>query len=57
MAHVGLPELLILLMIAGLWLIPIAAGVWALVTLQRLRAGQQAVQVKLDTIERLLQRS
>jgi hypothetical protein len=43
-------ELMILLMIVGLYLIPIAAAVWALLTLQRIR-------VKVDTIERLLQRS
>jgi hypothetical protein len=55
--NLGVPELLVILMIAALYLIPIAAALWALVTLQRLRAGQQAVQVKLDTIERLLQRS
>ena len=58
MSHsLGIPELMILLVLVGVYAIPIAAGVWALMTLQRLRAGQQAVQVKLDTIERMLQRS
>jgi hypothetical protein len=57
MLSVGISELMILLVLVGVYAIPVAAAVWALVTLRRLRAGQQAVQTKLDTIERLLQRS
>ena len=57
MPNLGIPELLIVLALVGICLIPVAAAARALVTLQKLRAGQQAVQVKLDTIERLLQRS
>ena len=53
----GIPELLILLMISASWLVPIAAGVWALVTLHRVRVGQDAVRSKLEMIERLLQRA
>ena len=53
---VGMPEL-ILLVVGMYWAIAIVAAVWVVVTLRRIRAGQQAVQVKLDTIERLLQRS
>jgi hypothetical protein len=53
----GIPELMILLVLVGVYLIPVAAAVWALVTLRRIRDGQQALQVRLDTIERLLQRS
>jgi hypothetical protein len=54
---VGMPELIVLLMMIVTWVIPLAIAVWVVVTLRRLRAGQQAVQVKLDAIERLLQRS
>jgi hypothetical protein len=54
---IGMPELIILLVVGAFWIIPIAAAIWALMTLHRIRAGQQAVQLKLDTIERLLQRS
>jgi hypothetical protein len=54
---IGVPELMIVLVIGLFWAAPIAAAVWVVVTLRRIRAGQQAVQVKLDTIERLLQRS
>jgi hypothetical protein len=50
MPNLGIPELAILLVLVGIYLIPGAAAVWALVTLQRIRA-------KVDTIERLLQRS
>jgi hypothetical protein len=54
MGSVGIPELLILLMFSVFWLVPVAAAIWALVTLYRIRSEQQAVQVKLDAIERLL---
>ena len=51
----GVPELLVILMIFAGWLVPIAAGIWALVTLHRVRVGQDAVRAKLELIERLLQ--
>jgi hypothetical protein len=54
---VGIPELMILLVIAGYWALPLAAAIWVIVTLKRIRASQQSLQLKLDTIERLLQRS
>lgn len=54
MGSVGLPELMILMAFSVFWLVPVAAAIWALVTLSRIRAEQQTVQVKLDTIERLL---
>jgi hypothetical protein len=53
---VGIPELMVLLVVVAYWGIPVAAAIWA-ITLKRIRASQQAVQLKLDTIERLLQRS
>jgi hypothetical protein len=53
----GIPELMILLVIAGYWALPLAAAIWVIVTLKRIRASQQSLQLKLDTIERLLQRS
>jgi len=57
MASVGMPELIIVLVITGFYLVPIGAAVWAIVTLRRIRAEQRTVQLRLDTIERLLQRS
>lgn len=55
-SSLGVPELAIVLVIALYWAVPIAFAVWVFVTLRRIRAAQQAVQVKLETIERLLQR-
>lgn len=53
---VGLPELFVVLAIGAFWLIPVAAGVWALVTLQRIRSAQEEMCRKLDAIERQVQR-
>jgi hypothetical protein len=55
--QIGIPELIIVLLIALTWAVPIAFAVWVMVALRRIRAGQQAAQIKLETIERLLQRS
>ncbi len=52
---VGVPELVVILLFAVLWLIPIGAAVWALVTLHGIRTGQQAMALRLEAIERLLQ--
>jgi hypothetical protein len=56
-ASIGLPELMIMLVLSLGWAVPIAFAIWVIVTLRRIRAGQQAVQMKLETIERLLERS
>ncbi len=53
----GMPELLVVLMLLALWIIPVAAVIWALVSLYRIRSEQQRMQSKLDAIERMLQRS
>jgi hypothetical protein len=55
--RIGVAELWVLLTIAAICLVPIAAAVWALVTLHRIRAGQDAIRRRLDSIERLLQRT
>jgi hypothetical protein len=57
MGSFGLPELLVFFVFAVFWIAPIAAAVWALVTLQKIRGSQDAIQRRLDTIERLLQRA
>lgn len=57
MSSVGVPELMILVVGATLWLIPVVGAVWAIVTLHRLRVGQDALRQRLDSIERLLQSS
>jgi hypothetical protein len=53
----GIQEVLFLFIMAATWLIPIAAGVWVIITLQRIRSGQDALRTKLEAIERMLQRT
>jgi hypothetical protein len=54
MGQFGIPELMILVVLAAFWLVPVAAGIWAVLTLHRLRAGQLEVLTKLGRIERHL---
>jgi hypothetical protein len=42
---------------AAFWIVPIAAVVWALITLQRVRASQDTLHRRLDAIERLMPRA
>jgi hypothetical protein len=51
------PELRIVLVICVVYGIPLLAGIWAPVSLRRIRAGQEAVLLRLENIERILQRS
>jgi hypothetical protein len=53
---IGAPELIVILVIGLFYAVPIAAAVWVIVTLHRLRAGQQAIGTRLEAIERSLQR-
>ena len=57
MAGMGRPELLMVLVFVILWIIPIAAAAWALYTLQRIRSGQEVIRLRLELLERTLQRS
>jgi hypothetical protein len=52
---IGMPELIIILSLGVFWLIPLVAGTWALVTLHRIRLGQQALGSQLERIASLLQ--
>ena len=52
----GVPELIIVLVICAVYVIPLVPGIWALVTLKRIHTGQEAVQARLENIERILQR-
>ena len=54
---IGVPEIMVVLVLVVGWLVPLAAGVWALLTLRRIRIGQDAVRATLESIERLLQRT
>jgi hypothetical protein len=52
-----MPEIVVVLMVAVLWVVPVAAAAWALFTLHRIRTGQDALRLKLETLERLLQQT
>jgi len=47
----------ILLFLSAIWGIPVAAAIWAVMTLRKLRAGQQALVARVEAIERLVHRS
>jgi hypothetical protein len=51
----GVPELIVILILGTFYVVPIAAAVWAIFTLHRIRTDQEAMGVRLETIERLLQ--
>lgn len=54
MGPFGVPELLILLVIGLCWLVPVGVAIWAMITLFRIRADQQTIAGRLETIERML---
>jgi hypothetical protein len=54
---IGIPEMIVMIAFSGIGLLPIVVAVWAIVVLNRVRAGQEVLQAKLDNIERLLQRA
>jgi hypothetical protein len=51
----SVPELMVVLMVGLIWVVPLAAGIWALVTLHRIRATQEDMRNRLAAIERLIQ--
>jgi hypothetical protein len=53
--RLGVPELIVLLMVGLIWVVPVAAGIWALVTLHRIRTTQEDIGNRLAAIERLIQ--
>ena len=55
MPRVGVPEIMVILAIAMFWLVPIAAGLWAILTLHRIRIAQEAMGSHLQTIVSLMQ--
>lgn len=53
--RLGVPELIVVLTLGLVWLIPVAAGIWALITLHRIRTTQENMHSRLAAIERLIQ--
>ena len=54
MSTLGIPELMIAAFIALWGLVPLAAAVWAIVTLYRLRTNLDAIRATLERVERTL---
>ena len=52
--RLGVPELFIVLMVGLLWILPLTAAVWALVTLHRIRTTQEDMRDKLDAMVRAM---
>jgi len=50
----GAGESIIILLGLVVWLLPLGAGVWAFVTLSRLRTSQQELLAKMTLLERRL---
>jgi len=50
----GLPELLVVFVLAMFWVVPVAAAIWAMVTLHRIRSAQDGMRGKLEAIEGLI---
>jgi hypothetical protein len=51
----GMPEVIVILIVGLFYFVPIAAAIWAGITLYRIRTDQEAMGIRLATIERLLQ--
>ena len=47
----GFPELLIILMISMIAIVPLAIGVWVLVTLFNVRKNQNEIRARLERLE------
>jgi hypothetical protein len=56
MGHIGFPELLVVLVACVFGLLPWVIGIWALVTLQRVKEGQRVIENKLDALSARLPR-
>jgi len=53
--RLGLPELIVVFMVGLVWVIPIAVGIWAVITLNRIRTTQEDMRNRLTAIERSIQ--
>jgi hypothetical protein len=55
MPHFGISEILIITLVALIkYAIPIAFAIWVIVSLKRIRSGQEVAQGRLDAIEKRL---
>ena len=49
---IGVPELVIIMVIALFCLLPLLAGIWGVVMLFRILSNQQSINARLDALER-----
>jgi len=54
MPNLGIPELTIIFVILTIWIIPVAAGIWALYTLSRVRSTVDTMRAQLERVEQAL---
>ncbi len=52
MGGIGVPELVIILFVSLTSLVPIAIGVWLIVSVVRLRTNQKTLETRLEQLER-----
>ena len=52
MGRIGVPELFIILFVSLTSLVPIAIGVWLIVSVVRLRTNQKTLETRLEQLER-----
>ncbi len=57
MHSLGVPEVLVVLVSALVYLAPLAAVVWIIFTLRKIQADNAAIRSKLQEIEQLLLRT
>ena len=50
--QIGVPELFIILFISLTSLVPLAIGVWLILSVVRLRTNQKTLETRLDLLER-----
>jgi hypothetical protein len=56
MRFLAIREIIVVLIVGAFWLVPMAAGVWALMTLHKIRSSQEEMNRRLEAIERQTQR-
>jgi hypothetical protein len=54
LSSLGMPELIIIFVIVAIWIVPVAAAVWALFTLNRVRTNLDTMRATLERVEQAL---
>lgn len=54
---IGLPELMVVFVLAAIYLLPLAAAIWALRAISQIRNSQLLLLSKLDSIEQMIHKT